>query len=719
MKKGKEKLEKTEMEDKKEVKEKKKRGRPKKSEETGEKVEVKETKKRGRPKKSEGTGEKVEVKETKKRGRPKKSEEIGEKTEVKVKKKKGRSKKSEGTGEKTEVKVKKDKGIILEDEVKRMINSRDSKDEKNKEQQNNARRLTDLSIEELEDIKIKYSKIRKRIFNIVQYERHPKSQELLINEDKIKEALEKFGKCEYAYVLHDKDVNEDGTEKAKHYHIVIKTENPVSIYTIASRFDILPNFIDIPKGTDAFSECVKYLTHEDEKQQKQGKHRYEDEEIKSNFNFRQLIAEYELRKERNEKKAFKNDKTYYFESLRLGYMTLADVEKEDVNFYYANERNLKYFRSLYLTEKSPMPNLRINFYIFGEGGVGKDSMCRALARSLNPGLSDNECFYFVGGNKVAFDSYDGQDVIIWSDFRAKEILESFNDNLGMVYKIFDTHPQKVDLNIKYSKTTLINRYNIINSTQEYTEFLNELSGEVKLESGLVIQEGEDKKQIYRRFPMMIPIRANDFDILVNQGFLGTGSYFEYNEVKNIVANFGKINKIADKEKRREIEKRVVALPIAKLKEIEESQVGVEFKEEEFINYGKTLKDIKYENEEIEYKLDEDEVKEIFETSVERIKEIWDLEDSIIKTEVRDWITGQEEEVAKAMSDLFEKTKEMFEEFKKDLIFLVSRMMSRKIEKEKIKGKKLEDSEIFKIFDVFIVNFLNLYLEEKGIIVNPF
>ena len=718
MKKGKEKLEETKIKGKTEVKVTKKRGRPKKSEsEEVEKVEVKVKKKRGRSKKS-------------------KSEEV-EKVEVKVKKKRGRPKKSKSEEvEKAEVKVKKDKGIILEneveeilddnpslklgqDEVKRMINSRDIKDEKNKEQQNNARRLTDLSIEELEDVKTKYSKIRKRIFNIVQYERHPKSNELLINEEKIKEALEKFGKCEYAYVLHDKDKNEDGTEKAKHYHIVIKTENTTSIYTVASRFNILPNFIDIPRGTDAFSECVKYLTHEDEKQQKLGKHRYEDEEIKSNFNFRQLIAEYELRKERNEKKAFKNDKTYYFESLRLGYMTLADIEKEDVNFYYANERNLKYFRSLYLTEKSPMPNLRINFYIFGEGGVGKDSMCRALARSLNPGLSDNECFYFVGGNKVAFDSYDGQDVIIWSDFRAKEILESFNDNLGMIYKIFDTHPQKVDLNIKYSKTTLINRYNIINSTQEYTEFLNELSGEVKLGSGLVIQEGEDKKQIYRRFPMMIPIRANDFDILVNQGFLGTGSYFEYNEVKNIVANFGKINKIADKEKRREIEKRVVALPIAKLKEIEESQIGVEFKEEEFANYGKTLKDIKYENEEIEYKLDEDEVKEIFETSVERIKEIWDLEDSIIKTEVRDWITGQEEEVAKAMSDLFEKTNEMFEEFKKDLIFLVSRMMSKKIEKEKLKGKKLEDSEIFEIFDVFIVNFLNLYLEEKGIFVNPF
>ena len=222
MKKGKEKLEKTEMEDKKEVKEKKKRGRPKK----------------------------LEVE----------------------------------TEEKADVKVKKDKGIVLEDEVeeilddnpslritqdevKNMINSRDMKDEKNKEQ-NNARRLTDLSIEELEDIKIKYSKIRKRIFNIVQYERHPKSNELLINEDKIKEALEKFGKCEYAYVLHDKDMNEDGTEKAKHYHIVIKTENPTSIYTVASRFNILPNFIDIPRGTDAFSECVKYLTHEDEKQQK-------------------------------------------------------------------------------------------------------------------------------------------------------------------------------------------------------------------------------------------------------------------------------------------------------------------------------------------------------------------------------------------------------------------------------------------------------------------
>lgn len=664
MKKGKEKLEKTEMEDKKEVKEKKKRGRPKKLEKTEGKTEVKVKKKRGKPKK-------LEV-------------ETEEKAEVKVKKKRGRPKKLEvETKEKAEVKVKKDKGIVLEDEVEEilddnpslritqdevnnMINSRDMKDEKNKEQQNNARRLTDLSIEELEDVKTKYSKIRKRIFNIVQYERHPKSNELLINEDKIKEALEKFGKCEYAYILHDKDVNEDGTEKAKHYHIVIKTENPVSIYTVASRFNILPNFVDIPKGTDAFSECVKYLTHEDEKQQKLGKHRYDDEEIKSNFNFRQMIAEYELRRERNEKKAFKNDKTYYFESVRLGYMTLADVEKEDVNFYYANERSLKYFRSLYLTEKSPMPVTRLNFYIFGGGGAGKDSISRALARSLNPtAKDDNECYFFVGGNRVAFDGYDGQDVIIWSDFRAEEILESFENNLGMIYKIFDTHPQKVDLNIKYSKTTLINRYNIINSTQDYEKFLNRLSGEVLDENGEIVQEGEDKKQIYRRFPMLIPIRIDDFDIMVNKGFIGTGSYFEYDEVTDIIANFSKINKIADKEKRREIEKKVVALPISKVKEIEESQKGIEFEEEEFENYGKVKTNDISENEK---KKKDKKLKEEFLRIIKNSVEKFERYEKFLESFGLLW--GVPEHHLKSAELLiikvFQNTEEVFENYKEDI-----------------------------------------------------
>lgn len=62
--------------------------------------------------------------------------------------------------------------------------------------------------------------------------------------------------------------------------------NATELPTIAKWFGISDNFVDMPKGRGAFLDCVQYLTHEQGKQQEQGKTLYEDSKIKANFNFR-------------------------------------------------------------------------------------------------------------------------------------------------------------------------------------------------------------------------------------------------------------------------------------------------------------------------------------------------------------------------------------------------------------------------------------------------
>ena len=138
-----------------------------------------------------------------------------------------------------------------------------------------------------------------RIFNIMQYEKHPETGEVLLTEEKIKLALMSHKTIKrWAYICHDKDVysalDEEqnpnhiaGEVKPPHWHIVIECgTSAVEIGVIAKWFGIADNYVETAKGAGAFLDCVQYLTHEQEKQQMLGKRLYDDSEVQSNFDFR-------------------------------------------------------------------------------------------------------------------------------------------------------------------------------------------------------------------------------------------------------------------------------------------------------------------------------------------------------------------------------------------------------------------------------------------------
>ena len=119
--------------------------------------------------------------------------------------------------------------------------------------------------------------ITARVLNIMQYEKHPKTNEELINENQIKSALEHKTIKQWAYIAHTEDVyteddelnNPDykaGAKKPKHWHIVIRCDRAVELPVIAKWFGIEENYIEVAKGRGAFLDCVEYLTHESETQ---------------------------------------------------------------------------------------------------------------------------------------------------------------------------------------------------------------------------------------------------------------------------------------------------------------------------------------------------------------------------------------------------------------------------------------------------------------------
>jgi hypothetical protein len=384
----------------------------------------------------------------------------------------------------------------------------------------------------------------------MQYENHPLTGEPLISEDIIKQAIEHKSISQYAYICHDKDVFSErdevdsdgkytaGKTKPRHWHIVIKVSYAIDTAVIAKWFSIPENFVDCPKGQGAFLDCCEYLTHEDEKQQKLGKRRYEDDEVVASFPFREELTKREEKrakygKDLSEKDEIRNKVLY--EGL-----TLRQLAVENPLAYQNDYSTLDKFRMKYISERAPMPKTRLNYYVCGNGGIGKGLICRAIARSLYPNLQDDDDIFFeVGAPGAAFEGYDGQPVIIWNDRRAYDLLQELNGR-GNVFNVFDTHPARGKQNVKYSSVNLINEVNIVNSVQDYSEFLDGLAGEYADKDGN-INKVEDKGQAYRRFPFIIPLHEKDFDLLMNKGFYnGTKEYDQYVTYNHIRGNMQKI-----------------------------------------------------------------------------------------------------------------------------------------------------------------------------------
>lgn len=447
-----------------------------------------------------------------------------------------------------------------------------------------------------------------RMFTFMQYLRHPETGEELYSEADVLKALEKRSIKEWAYAIHDKDprsqqefdayVNKHdeeptwnvGDPKPVHIQGVIKVTPAQSVETIAKWFNLPPQFIEIKSGRNTFLDCVQYLTHETEKQQALGKHRYDDSEIKANFDFREKLTEREEMRLRYGQELSERDR-FRYEVLYKG-MTIREVIEQNPIVYQNDFTYLDKARLKYITETAPMPKVRVNYYIYAEdekngSGIGKGLLSRALARAMYPELTaDDEIFFEVGSQGALFEGYDGQPVLIWNDRRGSQLLKELG-GVGNVYNVFDTTPTSQKQNVKYSSVKLINEVNLINSVQSFSDFIDGISG---AELGATV---EDQNQARRRFPFIIPMRFEDFDILINKGFMNnTKEFDQYIRYGNIRANMQRLQILGNGQEQivRTAEKKLLDPVVQKHNELRSRRNA---NEEEIITVDDILKDTSF------------------------------------------------------------------------------------------------------------------------------
>ncbi|MFJ5862453.1 RNA helicase [Pseudarthrobacter sp. NPDC092439] len=468
---------------------------------------------------------------------------------------------------------------------------------------------------------VKRARTQSRVFSVMQYRAHPETGEIMLTQEQIDEGLAALQKRLYrwAYVWHPYDrlveVDEGTGEavccglKGPHVHMVLWFDDTITRPTIRTVSDALsipsarvkpPKEIVKEEGAEehngrgaaekAFFDLSEYLPHEsrgknairginqpdrhylvDKKQEGMpGKYQYGRGRIVANFDFgRELDAHMATR--HNAAEGGGGAKlSRLFQAVGQGSLTLKQVRDQEPAIYFA-KGNLAHFQKLrgdFLSYQDA-PESVMNFYVFGEGGTGKDLLAKALARALVRG--SEKPYFKVGGENVSWEGYDGEPVVIWEDMRVGDMIRTAKSR-GMLFRILGPWreaDEKPIVNIKGSKTQLLNRVNIVTGPEGYEEFLRGLAGEYEsMQGGVRIKhQAENLGQGFRRFPVIIPVAEREFSIFVNSGVLnGTREYQSYERYEHmrqdleLLARRSKaIKDTAERERvRGEIEARTVA-----------------------------------------------------------------------------------------------------------------------------------------------------------------
>ena len=445
---------------------------------------------------------------------------------------------------------------------------------------------------------------QRRCFKFAQYIDNPLTggrmyaQELL---DAGIEALQAQGILDkYAFAYHHSDTeggcrweleqpdDDEITPLHVHVNLLLKPDTRMRIRTLGDLFSVPPSRFRIITKKDeylkfekAFLDVNQYLCHLNKTNLdardagKPYKYIYDPREVVANFDFAEYLETEPARLYPSEgtdrkKSALRKEARKLVHTGTPVWQVKSDPKYYDIISDETLLRGLYYLRRDYMMGL-PSPLAVTNFYISGQGGMGKDLMARALARSLFPETKKPR--FRVGGGKVAFERYDGEPVLHWEDWRAGELLKLDGGRGNLFRVVFGPHREEDDettVHIKGHHTRLLNTVNIITGPDDYRTFIEGLAGQYTSRDG-IRYTSENLPQSYRRFPIIIPVDEEQFSLLVNKGWLNdTAEYEEYEHFGTFRQQLGKLKRtcqsIADAERRQALQLTVERQTVAPIVE---------------------------------------------------------------------------------------------------------------------------------------------------------
>jgi hypothetical protein len=399
----------------------------------------------------------------------------------------------------------------------------------------------------------KRARLTASVFSVMQYEVHADSGELMVTQAQLDNGLSMSSIKKHALAWHDLDRFDTaeaahqqsqgrfiapGDLKPRHVHVVIACDHDYSIRQISDWLMIPSARVKIPKELaekegrkpysgrgareKAFFDFCQYLTHEGSKHH--GKYQYDRSVVRANFDFNADLDSHMIARSQTGAQSVTAGDRLAMKVLG-GELTVAEAMEVDPLSFSRFTPRIRRMRAEFLAHQPPAPH-RINLYLEGPGGIGKDLLAKALARTMVPGDWEpgvRDPFFAVGGDNVTWEGYDGQQVVIIEEARAGTLIKKFGRT--ELFQFLSPFPTRQLFNVKNSSTQLLNTVTILTGPDPYEKFLDGLAGDYIDRFGTP-HEAENKAQAYRRFPIIIPVREGQFSLLVNKGFVNGSRDFE-------------------------------------------------------------------------------------------------------------------------------------------------------------------------------------------------
>lgn len=349
---------------------------------------------------------------------------------------------------------------------------------------------------------------------------------------------------EYAYIVHDRDkytqADEDkaaaeiaqgiqrkaikaGDSKPEHLHLVLQLTNAMTPSAFCKRYpEIQPNWLvyvreNVDGEAATFDDKAAYLCHE----RQPDKAPYGYDEIVCSFDYGALMKRYAKRMQRKNRglalKAFRDE---HVNKIAAGEETVAEfITANGYAVYEADKAKYDHAEQYYLSTAYRGAGFRLTYLVTGPSTTGKTPLAKLLACSLFPDIKNPRDVYFCVGDKgVMFDSYRGQPVIIWDDWRAVSFVSTFSRDV-VFGSLFAVHPEPTQFNIKYGAATLRHTVNIVTTVESVDAFARSLAGEYTDRNG--VQHTSEEQQIlqaYKRIWGLSEVTEQEIALLFNSGY---------------------------------------------------------------------------------------------------------------------------------------------------------------------------------------------------------
>ena len=284
---------------------------------------------------------------------------------------------------------------------------------------------------------------------------------------------------EYAIILHDQDVDENGAPVKDHFHIYLHFGNTNWKYQdVAKWFGINVNHIEKVKSNKAL--VLRYYTHEGQPD----KHQYPVEAIVANFDVKAYL----------EKVSQKVNLDTLILKCAAGEITRLNYTQYIDPVIYAKHQRMfesawKYMDSTVATANDLSIQVRPMLWLHGDTSVGKSLLCKLIADKQQLPI------YFTSTGGDPFGEYRGEKIVVLDDLRPEEPF-----SFAALLKIIDP----------YNVCAVQSRYHNKYLTCSEIIVTSPMSPEQYAARSYL--QGEDAAQLYRRLTEVWAVTKSDIYI---------------------------------------------------------------------------------------------------------------------------------------------------------------------------------------------------------------